>query len=89
VAGAGYTANAVDAFGERGTFNYAFGLVITLPVLDLGRVRARVDEAEAYESEARAPTRERGEEARAYRGRRPAATARGARATGSGVNYQP
>jgi multidrug efflux system outer membrane protein len=53
-AGAGYAASAVDAFGERGTFNYAFGPVITLPVLDLGRVRARVDQAEAQEAEVRA-----------------------------------
>jgi multidrug efflux system outer membrane protein len=44
----------VDALGERGTLNYTFGPVITLPVLDLGRVRARVDEAEAYEVAARA-----------------------------------
>jgi NodT family efflux transporter outer membrane factor (OMF) lipoprotein len=57
VAGAGYTASAVDALGERGTFNYTFGPVITLPVLDLGRVRARVDEAEAYEVAARAEHR--------------------------------
>jgi NodT family efflux transporter outer membrane factor (OMF) lipoprotein len=54
VAGAGYTAAAVDAFGDHGTFNYALGPVVTLPLLDLGRVRARVDEAQANEAEARA-----------------------------------
>jgi NodT family efflux transporter outer membrane factor (OMF) lipoprotein len=54
VAGAGYAANAVDAFGDRGTLSYSFGPVVTLPVLDFGRVRARVDEAEAYEVGARA-----------------------------------
>jgi len=53
-AGAGYTANEVDAFGNSGTFNYAFGPVISWAALDMGRVRARVDEARAQELESRA-----------------------------------
>jgi multidrug efflux system outer membrane protein len=54
VAGVGYAAGSVDAFGDQGTFNYSFGPVVSLPVLDLGRVRARVGEAQAYEVGARA-----------------------------------
>jgi multidrug efflux system outer membrane protein len=53
-AGAGYMANAVDAFGGNGTFNYTFGPVISWPAFDLGRVKARVDQAQAQEVEARA-----------------------------------
>jgi NodT family efflux transporter outer membrane factor (OMF) lipoprotein len=53
-AGAGYTASAVDRFGNDGTFNYTFGPVISWPAFDLGRVKARVDEAQAQELEARA-----------------------------------
>jgi multidrug efflux system outer membrane protein len=53
-AGAGYTANAVDRFGKNGTFNYALGPVISWPAFDMGRVKARVDEAQAQELEARA-----------------------------------
>jgi outer membrane protein TolC len=44
-AGAGYTAHAVDAFGNTGTFNYAVGPVISWAAFDMGRVKARVDEA--------------------------------------------
>ena len=53
-AGAGYTAHAVDAFGNTGTFNYAVGPVISWAAFDMGRVKARVDEARAREIEARA-----------------------------------
>lgn len=53
-AGAGYMASAVDAFGRNGTLNYSFGPVISWPAFDLGRVKARVDEARAQELEARA-----------------------------------
>jgi NodT family efflux transporter outer membrane factor (OMF) lipoprotein len=53
-AGAGYTANAVDAFGKNGTFNYMVGPVISWPAFDMGRVKARVDEAQSAELEARA-----------------------------------
>jgi NodT family efflux transporter outer membrane factor (OMF) lipoprotein len=53
-AGAGYTANAVDSFGNDGTFNYAIGPVISWAAFDMGRVKARVDQAQAQELEARA-----------------------------------
>ncbi|HET9948467.1 MAG TPA: TolC family protein [Longimicrobiales bacterium] len=51
---AGYTASALDAFGNTGTFNYAFGPVLSWAAFDIGRVKARVDEATAQEMEARA-----------------------------------
>lgn len=54
VAGAGYTAGAVDAFGNTGTFNYAVGPVLSWRIFDIGRVKARSDEARASEVEARA-----------------------------------
>jgi outer membrane protein, multidrug efflux system len=44
---AGYTASALDALGERGTPRYAFGPVISWPLLDLGRIRSNVDAARA------------------------------------------
>jgi len=53
-AGAGYTARAFDAFGSTGTFNYAVGPMISWAAFDMGRVKARVDEAQALEIEARA-----------------------------------
>jgi NodT family efflux transporter outer membrane factor (OMF) lipoprotein len=53
IAGAGYTANAVDAFGNNGTFNYTLGPVISWPAFDMGRVKARVDEAQVLEARAR------------------------------------
>jgi outer membrane protein, multidrug efflux system len=52
--GAGYTATAFDAVGGSGTFNYAVGPVISWPAFDIGRVKARVDQAQAEEREARA-----------------------------------
>lgn len=51
---AGYTAADFDGLGDRGTFRYAVGPIITWPALNLGRVKARVDEARALEEEARA-----------------------------------
>lgn len=53
-ASAGYVANEVDAFGRTGTFNYTVGPVLSWPLLDIGRVKARVDAAQAQELEARA-----------------------------------
>ena len=50
---AGYTANEVDAVGGAGTFNYAIGPVISWPAFDIGRVKARVDQAQAEERETR------------------------------------
>jgi outer membrane protein TolC len=51
---AGYTASSFDALGDRGTFRYAVGPVISWPALNLGRVKARVDVSRARESEAQA-----------------------------------
>lgn len=51
---AGYTASTFGAIGESGTPRYAFGPVVSWPLLDLGRVKSRVDRARAGESEARA-----------------------------------
>ena len=51
---AGYTASSFDALGDRGTFRYAVGPIITWPALNLGRVKARVDLSHAREAEAQA-----------------------------------
>jgi outer membrane protein, multidrug efflux system len=51
---AGYSAVSFDAFGERGTFRYAVGPIISWPALNLGRVKARVDVSRAREAEAKA-----------------------------------
>jgi outer membrane protein TolC len=54
VGAAGYTAQAVDAFGRTGTFNYAIGPVVSWAAFDIGRVKARADEAQSQEVEAQA-----------------------------------
>ena len=51
---AGYTSTAFDALGDRGTFRYAVGPIISWPALNLGRVKARVDVSRAREAEAQA-----------------------------------
>jgi multidrug efflux system outer membrane protein len=51
---AGYSAAEFDALGDRGTFRYAVGPIISWPALNLGRVKARVDVSRARESEAQA-----------------------------------
>jgi NodT family efflux transporter outer membrane factor (OMF) lipoprotein len=51
---AGYSASEFDALGDRGTFRYAVGPIISWPALNLGRVKARVDVSRARESEAQA-----------------------------------
>lgn len=51
--GAGYTAEAFDAIGDSGTFRYGIGAVVEWPLFDLGRVKSRVDAAQAEEAEAR------------------------------------
>jgi multidrug efflux system outer membrane protein len=51
---AGYTSSAFDALGDRGTFRYAVGPVLSWPALNLGRVKARVDVSRAREAEAQA-----------------------------------
>lgn len=51
---AGYTANDFGGLGDRGTFRYAVGPVISWPALNLGRIKARVDQSRAREREAQA-----------------------------------
>jgi NodT family efflux transporter outer membrane factor (OMF) lipoprotein len=51
---AGYTASAFDALGNTGTPRYAIGPVLSWPLLDLGRVKTRVDEARAGQLQAEA-----------------------------------
>jgi outer membrane protein TolC len=51
---AGFTASRFDSLTERGTFRYAVGPVITWPALNLGRVKARVDQSRARAAEAEA-----------------------------------
>ena len=51
---AGYSATALNQFGDEGTFRYAVGPVISWPALNLGRVKARVDASRARASEAEA-----------------------------------
>jgi NodT family efflux transporter outer membrane factor (OMF) lipoprotein len=53
-ASAGYMATAFDSLSRRGTSRIVAGPVITFPLLDLGRVKARVDVAHAREDEAKA-----------------------------------
>jgi multidrug efflux system outer membrane protein len=51
---AGYSAADFDVLGDRGTFRYAVGPVISWPALNLGRIKARVDQSRAREAEAQA-----------------------------------
>ncbi len=51
---AGYTAGSFNSLGDRGTFRYAVGPILSWPALNLGRVKARVDVSRAREAEARA-----------------------------------
>ncbi|HEY7681422.1 MAG TPA: TolC family protein [Gemmatimonadales bacterium] len=51
---AGYTASEFNSLGDHGTFRYAVGPVITWPALNLGRVKADVNAAQAREEAARA-----------------------------------
>ena len=51
---AGFTTADFGDLGGDGTFRYAVGPVITWPALNLGRVKARVDQARSLEAEARA-----------------------------------
>ena len=50
----GFSSADFDGLGDRGTFRYAVGPIISWPALNLGRVKARVDVARALEAEARA-----------------------------------
>jgi len=51
---AGFTATAFDSLGRSGSGRYAVGPVLTWPALNLGRVKASVDQARALESAAAA-----------------------------------
>jgi len=51
---AGYSSTTFGSLGDRGTFRYAVGPIISWPALNLGRVKARVDVSRAREAEARA-----------------------------------
>jgi multidrug efflux system outer membrane protein len=51
---AGYTAGEFNALGDNGTFRYAVGPVISWPALNLGRIKARVDQSTARAREAQA-----------------------------------
>ncbi len=51
---AGFSSSDFDGIGDNGTFRYAVGPIISWPLLNLGRVKARVDGAKALEAEARA-----------------------------------
>ena len=53
-ASAGYTSADFSALGDNGTFRYGVGPTITWPGLNLGRVRAAVNEQRAREEEAQA-----------------------------------
>ena len=53
-ASAGYSATTFDSLSRRGTSRIVAGPVLTWPLLDLGRVKARVDVAHAQEDEAKA-----------------------------------
>jgi outer membrane protein, multidrug efflux system len=53
-ASAGYAATSFDSLSRRGTSRIVAGPVITFPLLDLGRVKSRVDVAHAREDEAKA-----------------------------------
>jgi multidrug efflux system outer membrane protein len=53
-ASAGYAATSFDSLSRRGTSRIVAGPVVTWPLLDLGRVKARVDVAHAREDEAKA-----------------------------------
>jgi len=53
-ASAGYAATTFDSLSRRGTSRIVAGPVVTWPLLDLGRVKARVDVAHAQEDEAKA-----------------------------------
>src|SRR5213594_1679401 len=51
---AGYAAPEFNSVGNRGTLRYVVGPVLTWPGLNLGRVKAEVDAAQAREDAARA-----------------------------------
>jgi NodT family efflux transporter outer membrane factor (OMF) lipoprotein len=44
---AGYSASELGGLGDAGTFRYAVGPLVSWPLLNLGRVKARVDQSRA------------------------------------------
>jgi NodT family efflux transporter outer membrane factor (OMF) lipoprotein len=44
---AGYSAAELGGLGDAGTFRYAVGPLVTWPLLNLGRIKARVDQSRA------------------------------------------
>jgi outer membrane protein, multidrug efflux system len=50
----GYASSEFEALGDQGTFRFAVGPFISWPALNLGRIKARVDQSHARESEAQA-----------------------------------
>jgi NodT family efflux transporter outer membrane factor (OMF) lipoprotein len=50
----GYSATTFDSLTKEGSYRYAAGPVISWPALNLGRVKARVDQSQAREVEAQA-----------------------------------
>jgi multidrug efflux system outer membrane protein len=53
-ASAGYTADRIESLTRTGTSRLLVGPVVSFPLLDLGRVRQRVDYAQSRENEAQA-----------------------------------
>jgi len=53
-ASTGYSGTEFSALGDQGTFRYAVGPVVSWPALNLGRIKARVDQSNARAREARA-----------------------------------
>ncbi|HKP48846.1 MAG TPA: TolC family protein, partial [Gemmatimonadales bacterium] len=51
-ASAGYSGAEFNALGDQGTFRYAVGPIVTWPALNLGRIKARVDQSTARAREA-------------------------------------
>lgn len=51
---AGYTANSADSLFKRGNSRLLLGPVVTFPLFDVGRVRERVEVAQAGQEEAQA-----------------------------------
>jgi outer membrane protein, multidrug efflux system len=51
---AGYLSNSVDSLFKRGTSRLSVGPVVTFPLFDVGRVRQRVEIAQAGQDEAQA-----------------------------------
>jgi NodT family efflux transporter outer membrane factor (OMF) lipoprotein len=49
---AGYSASELGGLGDEGTFRYAVGPIISWPLLNLGRVKARVDQSRARADDA-------------------------------------